>query len=310
MKQPRFSIVSLCCSVLLLTGVLAHAENHLTVYIYPAPLGIDWRSPNALGWSTIGNSLLTDKKLHAIHSIGHMNFHLKCDPSNGLTEGADIETGQTNTDDDEMKSRLLSEGYGLGVMTSDYTGAWEKADDIEEDLLVRYQRGSVAFMDISISTPSCARIVEYLKDYHQRGYDQIYGGLQRKAREGDGAGCAAFTESVLEIAGVMRPEWQSYWSHTVNAPLSLIGGPQTGNHVSVWDVLFTPKSWKWNKTVKDSMVVNFWDPFYAYWWVQYAHQGKASLKGYPLLLQKRGKAKGIAVDATQIPTPTEDFWQP
>lgn len=290
-------------------GLPAFGADHLTVYAYTAPLGIDWTSPNSLTWSTIANSLVTDPKLIAIHSIGHLNFHLQCAPSAALPQGADIEVGQTNTDDGQMSDNILKDEYGLGTMVSDYKGAWEKPADIEADLKVRYQRGSVAFMDLSIRPESCARAAQYLQEYHARGYDQVYGGLQRKARQGLGSGCSSFAESVLEIAGVMMPEWQNYWSHTVNAPLNLIGGPLTGNRVSVLEMLFSPTTFSWNKTAKNSMVVQFWDPFLAYWWIQYAFQGKAPFK-LPMVTQKRGKAKGVAIDATSMPTPTEGFWIP
>jgi len=288
----------------------AHADDHLTVYVYPSPLGIDWRSPSGLAWSTIANDLVVDNKLRAIHSIGHMNFHLQCSPSSELPQGADIETGQTNSDDQQMSDHLLKQGYGLGVMTADYSGKWETAADIEADLPIRYQRGSIAFMDLTIQPSSCARVVQYLQEYKALGYDQIYAGLQRKARSGHGAGCSAFTESVLEIAGVMAPEWKSYWSHTVNAPLSFIGGPQTGNDVSLWKLLLSPLALKWNPSAKNSFVVNFWDPYLAYWWIQYATQKPVKLTGMTYSPAKRGKANGIVIDATAAPTPTENFWQP
>jgi hypothetical protein len=308
--RPLFRRLLLSAVLLLTVASTVRAEDHLTVYAYPAPLGIDWRSPTGLAWSTLSNSLVSDRKLKAVHSIGHMNFHLQCDPSAEFPEGIDIETGQTNSDNKQMEKHLLSEGYGMGVMLADYSGQLETAAEIEADLPLRYQRGSIAFIDLKIKNSSCQRVAQYLKEYRQRGYDRIYGGLQRKARQGLGAGCASFTESVLEIAGVMMPEWKSYWSHSVNVPWRLIGGPLSGKKVSLLTMLFSPTAWRWNPSPKDSYIVTFWDPFYVYWWIRYANQGKASLQRVPWVATKRGHADGVSVDATALPTPTEDFWQP
>jgi hypothetical protein len=165
-------------------------------------------------------------------------------------------------------------------------------------------------MDLQIRPESCARVVQYLQEYKALGYDQVYGGLQRKARQGRGSGCSSFTESVLEIAGVMMPEWRSYWSHSVNIPPSLIGGPTTGGDVSIFELLFSPAALSWSKTTTHTMGIQFWDPFLAYWWIQYAYQGKASLSRLSMSKQLRGKAKGIAIDATSLPTPDEKFWIP
>lgn len=187
--------------LLFLTPCLA---GKLTVYLYPAPLGIDWSSPGRLAWSAAANELVQDNGLVAIHSIGHANFDLHCADTR-------IVTGQTSADSG-MMSKIFEGGYGLGMLLTNYKGRWETKKEIEADLPTRYSRGSIAFMEFKIRPSTCTRVAEYLRQYKQLKYDQIYGGLQSRARYREGAGCIDFTQSVMEIAGVFAPEFRSYWA--------------------------------------------------------------------------------------------------
>jgi hypothetical protein len=304
-------IIILACQ---LVTCLAEADE-LTLYVYPSPLGISWDSPSTLAWSTIANQFAGDQNLYNTHPIGHMNFHLVCDPSSQLPNGADIEAGQTNTDDGTMDDYILKDNYGLGTMLVDYTGIWEAPSDIEHDLPLRYQAGTVAYIDFKISTASCARAVQYLTEYQARNYDLIYGGLERKAREGKGSGCSSFAESVLEITGLMTPEWQKSWSngaaHGIYVPLNLIGGPITGNSVPVEILLFDPVAFAWNSSATNSFTpFEFWDPWKAFQWIQKAYTNYKPLTGMTYTPSNRNNAKGLEIDATAVPTPTDGFWQP
>jgi hypothetical protein len=291
----------------LLALPLARADE-LTLYIYPAPMGINWSSPQSLAWSALANNLAIDNELQNIHSIGHMNFDLSCGRSGDLPGGARFVTGQTNSDDSEMNNNIFLNAFGLGVFLASYSGRWETMGEIEADLPVRFKRGSIAFTSFQISPKTCARVVSYLEQYKLRGYDRIYGGLEQRPRYGEGGGCSAFAESVLEIAGLMAPEWKSYWSHFLYVPDDLIGGPMTGNGVSPFDLLFGLNSLAWNPSQKNSYSLSFFDPYYAYYWVEYGWRRKLKLTGMSYRPVTRGNARGLAIDATQVPTPTDPFW--
>jgi hypothetical protein len=309
MKDARLLAKIGCIFLLSLSFADWAAADQLTLYAYPAPIKLNWSSPSAISWTTIADSLVVDPQLKAIHDIGHLNFHLTCDPSAELPNGADIETGQTNSDDSQLNDAVLTEGYGLGAMITDYSGKWENQADIEADLPVRYQRGSIAYIDFKITGSSCARAVQYLTEYQALGLDKIYAGLERQAREGHGSGCSSFATSVLEIAGVMSPEMQAAWTDSVNIPDGLIGGPITGNNVSILAVLFEPLGWSWSSTADGAFPINFWDPYRVYKWIKRANRKPLSITGMTYTPSNRGNAKGIEVDATQVPTPTDPFWQ-
>ncbi len=279
--------------------LFAHAD-HLTVYSYPAPTAIDWSSPKGLAWSAANSDSTVDDQLKNIHTIGHMNFDLSCD------DGTHLVTGQTNSDNSEMGSKIFKEGYGLGAFLTNYSGRFETQDEIEMDLPVRYQRGSIAFMDFQISKKTCERTKQFVLAYQALHYDKVYGGLQMRPRWAEGGGCAAVTESVMEVAGLMTRELLQYFSHSIWVPTNLIGGVITGKFISPMTILFGAQAW--NTTPKNSYPLSFVDPYKAYSWVQYAHTKKLKLTGMTYELQKRGFANGVLVDATQIQTPTEPFF--
>lgn len=271
--------------------------DQLTIYAYPAPFLINWMNPSSLAVSTLLNSLYHDKKLVAQHAIGHMNFDLNCKPSELLPEGSRVVAGQTSSDN-SSENMILNQGYGLGAIITPTPGEWETRKDIEKDLDVRFRRGSVSFIQFEISPKTCARVSEYLKEYQEKNLDQIYGGLQSRPRYEEGAGCSAFTVSVMEVAGVMLKEFYLKWQHNILIPNQLIGGPITGNTVQIKDVI---KSLKWG-TPDNSYDLIFWDPYRVHRWIQAkARQGNYN----PIYIKK---SPGLQIDATKIPTPTESFW--
>jgi hypothetical protein len=275
--------------------------NQLTIYAYPSPLGLDWTSPSSLTWTTITNSIYQDNKLINIHSIGHMNFDLSCDG------GTRILTGQTSADDVEI-TRIMDEGYGLNVALTPSLGRWETSAEIEADLPIRFSRGSIAFIQFGISTPTCARVAEYLREYQEKNYDQIYGGLQSRPRHGEGAGCSAFAESVLEIAGLMAPEWKTSWQRFVRMQNSLLGGPAAGRNVTLAELLFGFDSYTWATSSDDSYALTFWDPDQVFNWIKTAAKKNIPLTGMTYQPTQNQKAYGIVINAQNIPTPTENFF--
>jgi hypothetical protein len=283
--------------------------DQLTYYVYPPPLGIDWASPATLIWSAVLNDVLTNgQRFRNLHMIGHVNFDLQCDPSSELPEGDRIVTGQTNSDDNQMNSDILTKGYGLGALLAQYSGRWETESEIEADLPERFLTGMIAYIQFEVSPTTCARAVEYLQEYQARGYDQIYGGLEDRPRYGEGAGCSAFGESLLEIAGVMPPEWRTAWSNAVEVPDELIGGPATGKHVSVVEALFGPHAWHWGKS-QDSYALTFWDPDRMFHWIRRAWRSPLPLTGLTYEPVRNHLAHGIRIDAREVPTPQDGFWK-
>ena len=241
--------------------------------------------------------------------IGHVNFDLRCEPSGRFPEGIRIMTGQTNSDDTQMNTFILKDGYGLEALLTQYQGRWETEAEIEADLPTRFLTGRIAYLQFEISPESCARTVEYLEEYQARGYNQIYGGLEDRPRYGEGAGCSAFGESVLEIAGIMAPEWQNDWRHTVEVPKELIGGPSSGRHVSVAEALLGPHAWTWAKPGKDAYPLTFWDPNRMFQWIHRAWQKPIPLTGMKYQAVQDHLAHGILIDAKSLPTPQDGFWK-
>jgi len=301
-----FLDLSIAGLLLLALGSQAHADT-LTLYAYPSPTGINWSSPNTLAWSTIASMLVSDRELHSIHAIGHMNLDLKCENSSHLPHGARIMTGQTSMSSEQEKSEIFKEGYGLEVFLTPVPGRWETQAEIEADLPIREQRGSMAFIEFTIAPKTCARVVKYLNEYKARGFDKIYGGLEDRPRYREGAGCSAFAEGVLEVAGLMDPIWTNYFRHHVNVPNALLGGP-SGRNIPFTDLLFGLDSFEWNESIRNSYALDFWDPYYAYYWIQQAAVKPLLLQKFKYQPTKKVNAPGIAIDARNALTPTDPFF--
>src|SRR5690606_25647160 len=131
-----------------------------------------------------------DHELTSHHPIGHVNFDLECEPSSFVPEGAKIITGQTSVGN-ESEEMILKKGYGLGAALTPSSGRWETEDEVLNDLEIRQKRGTISSIEYSISSKTCARALDYLSEYKQKNYDQIYGGLQSRPRYGEGGGCSA-----------------------------------------------------------------------------------------------------------------------
>ena len=285
---------------------VAEADT-LTVYAYPSPTGINWTSPNTLAWSTVLSMLASDRQLENIHAIGHMNFDLNCDRSSQLPNGARVVAGQTSQSSAQEMNEIFKQGYGLQVFLTPVAGRWETRSEIEADLPIREKRGSVAFIEFAIPSKSCARVVKYLNDYKARGLDQIYGGLEDRPRHQEGGGCSAFTASVMEVAGVMDPIWATYFKHHVNVPNALLGGP-TGRNVPFTDLMFGFESFSWNRTTQNAYGLDFWDPYYVYYWIDQATRRPLLLEKFKYAPARKVNARGVTIDARNSPTPTENFW--
>jgi hypothetical protein len=285
----------LLTAMLALPFSFAHADE-LTFYAYPSPLGISWDSPEQTGWTGLMSETAFDPRFKDVHSLGHVQIELNCEES---TSGPAqyVFTGMTNISDSEFASDLLDHGYGLGLLVGSFKGREENTVDIEADLPARYKSGRISFIDFMISPATCQRAAQYLAEYHALGYDKIYGGLADRPRYGEGAGCSAFGQSVLEIAGLMAPSWYQDWTRSVRVPYTLVGGPLTNEDVPLAEVLFGSHAMRWADPGERSFDLFFWDPDRIYNWI---NQNSAI---------KRGKAKGLFLDRRETPTPTDPFWK-
>jgi hypothetical protein len=287
--------------IVLMLSSQAFADS-VTLHLFRSPLGINWSTPWSMTFSALKNSLAdTDGK--RAFAISHVFVEVKCDST-----GEHIFRGQTSTDDSNERELIFKEKYGMGVMFHTYKGKFEKDEAILKDM-ASYEgserRGSFTAL---VQPSTCQRMLQYTREYEERGYGNIYSGLQADPLKGEGAGCSAFGMSFLRIAGLMEP-FTSEWKNIVNVPKRFIGGPLTGKKVNILKILTHPAA-QWSD--KEAHIhLEAWNPEKMLSWVQKTHdliQDGGVLNGYETSLESLGESKSVIVDLTHRPTPSGPFW--
>lgn len=281
------------------TQVLA---DSVTLHLFRSPLGINWSNPWSMTFSALKNSLAdTDGK--RAFAISHVFVEINCEST-----GEHIFRGQTSTDDSNERELIFKEKYGMGVMFHTYKGKFEKDEAILKDL-VSYEgserRGSFTAL---IKPSTCQRMLRYTQEYEDRGYGNIYSGLQADPLKGEGAGCSAFGVSYLRIGGLME-SFTSEWQNIVNVPKRFIGGPLTGKKVNILKILTHPAAQWSNK--EPHIHLEAWNPEKMLSWVQKTHdliENGGVLNGYQSTIDSVGESKSLTIDLTHKPTPDGPFW--
>ncbi|HAE38075.1 MAG TPA: hypothetical protein DCG57_05475 [Candidatus Riflebacteria bacterium] len=271
----------------------------LTLYTMPSPREIDWQTPRGLMVSAITNNLTLQHK-GTKHAIGHVFIQLSHQERGEL-----ILTGSVPRPEDDSKNKILKQGYGLGILFTDMLGRLEKTEDLLNEIPARFESGRLAYIRFKLNDANYDRLKTYLKNYQERGYGNVYNGLNLP-REGLGAGCSIFGIAFLEIAGIMHPVWREKWPIKVRIPLELIGGPLTGNKVPIAKVA---KAKRWANENEPHRELMLYEPYYIFQWIkaEWAKEHKAGTGRVKLL--KKGKAYGLEYDCTHVAPPDEPMFQ-
>jgi hypothetical protein len=273
-------------------------DYSLTLYFYPSPTGVNWKSPRHLTWSILKNAITRKPRL-----IGHVSVLLE-------GPGKRIFSGMSTEGHDQNRKFVLKEHMGMGVLFHEYEGLVEDEEKLAPELKIRLENGHFSFIKFKLSPESFQKCVQYFEEYIQHNVGKIYG-LPYRPRYKEGAGCSAYAASFLEVAGVMNEEFRTHWSGRVRVPQEFIGGPSNGGHkVPVWKILLpTKKSKTWAQKHEDGTDVFFWDPDMMHeWTVKKWTVLQAHSKNTIYQAVKDHNAKGILVDSSKILPSEEPIW--
>ncbi|MBF0547766.1 MAG: hypothetical protein HQM08_25235 [Candidatus Riflebacteria bacterium] len=290
----------------------ASEAYQLTLYTMPPPHHLDWSSPRALIWGcSIGNRLTFSNMDHK-HTMGHVFVEL-----NSESDYDEFAGSTTAPDAPNDADFITKQGYGLGVFFANFRGCLDPGDNLKKQLQNRYANSTVNYINFKISKSTFDRLFQYLAMYKYRNYQSVYSGLN-KPREGKGAGCSIFGVSFVELAGFLCPEWVNRWQIHVKLPQSMVGGPMTKQFVSMWTVI---RENRWAQPNEPFIPLDLYDPDLISQWILQAWDkvnfeklhGGGHPFGDPILDRAkpsmRGQAKGLEIDATDVPTPTDPIWQ-
>lgn len=290
---------------LLLAPFMAYADT-LTLYFYPSPVGMDWRSPHHLSVSILENSAIPLGR-----SIGHASVEVDCTgEEDGLAPYYDF-TGVTGTTDDH-KTNILEKGYAIGTVFLATPGRMEERKPLKKERAAKYVSGRLSYITTYINAPACRRAQKYLTEYRAAGYGKIYGGLMHEPRRGEGAGCTAFAKSFYDILGILSPELERAWMTEVRVPLDTIGGPDIKRSVNFMALYKNTngKYGRWATEEEPHRLLRFWNPDVMYNWVNAVAQGEDTAFGGHFASVNRGNALGLVVDRRNVQAPVASFWMP
>jgi len=295
--MTKLKVASLVLLAVILAGS-AMAQD-LTLYAMPSPREINWKTPRGLLTSAITNNLTLQHR-DAKHAIGHVFIQLSHEGT-----GEVILTGSVPRPEDDSKNKILKQGYGLGILFTDMLGRLEKTEDLLNEIPARFESGRIAYIRFKLSQENYDRLKTYLSNYRARGYGNVYNGLNLP-REGLGAGCSAFGIAFLEVAGLMHPVWREKWPVKVRIPLEVIGGPLTGNKVSVTKVA---RAKRWANENEPHRELVLYEPYYIYQWVKAEWTKEFNANTGRVKLLKKDNAYGLEYDCTHVAPPDEPMFQ-
>jgi len=282
------------------------AQNELTIYVIPSKVKYDWSSP-----SSLYKSYFSNYKKNMFKKDRYIMGHAFVELSTPLAPSGRILTGMRSVSREEQKNMVVKEHYGLSILGADMQGRLQTSTELDYEVDKYSRKGQLAFMSFIISDGAAERMVQFYQSY-QAGFDSNgscgarYGGAFWPRYKGEGAGCSAFAVSFLDLAGLLKDEFDE-WLVRINIPKDLIGGPYNNNNeVRLKDI---KKYESWAEST-DSAYVNYepfeiFDPTLMYDWIQLEWEAD-SLNNISLIPLQLNKARGILIDSRDQPLPDEE----
>ena len=311
------------------------AKDHYTfsLIFYPAPFAINWSTPGSLLRSSIFNTFfgfkwnydvdfdlaqLKDrtfiKKINMIqpfikhpHPISHVDIALE------NPQGQLIMTGMSRIREfSEITSALLATST-FDKLTKNYKGRLKDQAQVECYFKRALLEGKVNWLTFIISQELYQRLTDYFYEYQKKNFHQVYAGFTAKVRSGEGAGCAYFAQSFLEIAGLDQEEIMNKWSFPLNIPNSLMPpSPDSSfeakwkNFCKIWQMILLGRNEKWGTSETPGTKIQVLDPFYFYEFINKTLNSNATW-----IHQQKHKilnAKGLIINKLDHPTPKFNYW--
>lgn len=282
---------------------LAAGKNELTIYVIPPKVRYDWTSPRTLYKSYYKNSLRCFFKKDS-YTIGHAFVKLQT----GET-GEEIFAGMRIASKKEHKELVFRQHYGLAILGADTKGKLESAKELERTVSRFSRKGDLAFMTFFINDEAADRMISFFDAYRTEAENGDhnglrYGGAFYPRYKGEGSGCTAFVVSFLDLAGILKDEYDK-WLVRFDIPMSLIGGPYNNNkEVRLRDIKRTDNWIGDADNVTDSHEhLEIYDPALMFDWILEKWREQEDLEDMTLIPLQLQQARGIMIDAVTIPVP-------
>lgn len=274
--------------------------DSLTLYFYPSPYGLDWKTPRSLALTTLRNAASRKGR-----RIGHVSIEIEQRDEKILIFRDHV--GMTDIDKTLQRKLLLKEKTGFGILFYNFDGSLESAAKLDPEVRARAQTGELSWVKFKISRSVSDRIKQYLDEFKAKGGSCWYG-LPNRPRYGEGGGCSAFGASFLDVAGILLPEFKKHWTNEIEVSEKWIGPPVGTNPVSFYKIILGPNSKSWTFSDSPSRKIFFWEPDLMHQWVLNTHKKPQALSGQKAELKRHEKSLGILYDFQHLDAPSEPIW--
>ncbi len=227
-----------------------YKSSRLTVHFFSSPHGVDWSTPRSLLYSNLINFSTS-----RLRKMGHMAAEVQCISDEGTTEYYEF-TGMSSDNLSSWKNIFIKK-IGFGVIFEKFPGYLEDKYVLQEELKLKRKTGEVQSLTYLISKNNCNNLKKFIEEYRNSGSDKLYGGLNYKVREKQGAGCMHFAYSLLDIAGLINHSFIKDWNTEIRIPRSLIGNKK--KPVSIFKLLTHHSSKSWSDSSENYEKIEFWD---------------------------------------------------
>lgn len=278
-----------------LAGFSASA-NELELIYYRAPRPLDWTTPGSLVRTTVSNMMVDYP-----HSISHVNVKLQCEKEAAIYRGSKATKSTLSYAWD-----LIAESQSMESMIIPVPGTFYENEEILSWLPYLKENGYVRSLKLVLSDEQCVRAKTYLTQFVDQGQNQIYGGLRSNPRLGQGAGCAAFAVSFLEVLGAVKPEFKSSWQRHLRVPLVLTSTAKR-TAAETFVTFMRGRDYGWAAPKEAAFEVDFWDPELSYDWIGDVAAGRAKFSE-PVKVVKQGKFQSVVWDVSAQAIPQEPIF--
>lgn len=288
------------------SGVALIDQNELTIYVIPSTVKYDWSSPR-----TLFKSYFKNFKRGLIKKDNYLLGHAFVELNNTKSKER-ILTGMRSASKKESKKLVLKQHYGLGILGADLPGKLETAADLDKKVTKFSRKGQLAFMTFFINDETAERLKLFFQSYKDgidsnKAQGARYGGAFWPRFTGEGAGCSAYAVSFLDLAGLLKEEFDE-WLVKINIPMDLIGGPYNSNQKVRLSDIKKHKSWACSEG-SDTLAYEYfeiYDPTLMYEWIQGIWNEQGLCEDLSATPSQFNQAKGILIDSRDIPLPAEE----
>jgi hypothetical protein len=281
-------------------------QNILTIYVIPSKVKYDWTSPHTLYKSYIKNSIrgICSKPNYL---LGHAFVDLR-----SSMPGERIMAGMSSASRKEQKDLVIKQHYGLAILGCDMQGRFEEEEYLKPILEKFSHKGRLAFMEFIISDSATERLLMFFKAF-KAGIESDssngarYGGAFYPLYKGEGSGCSAFVISFLDLAGLLKEEFEE-WLVKIDIPLALIGGPYNDNKDVRLKDIRKERNWA---SVSETGAGNFehleiYDPTLMFEWINKVMENNSFYDEFYCTPVHLEKANGLRIDSRNKPLPEMD----